>query len=87
MWSMAEPIKLLYAITYPNIEEIKISPGIMLVVFKKQQNFVRAITAPRATPPMRHAAACHAQSVASTAGRAASPNASLPPADLLPVLL
>jgi hypothetical protein len=41
MWSMVKPSKLLHAITYPNIEEIKISPGIMLVVFKKRQCFVR----------------------------------------------
>jgi hypothetical protein len=35
VWSMAEPSKLLYAITYRNIEEVKVTPGIVIVVFKK----------------------------------------------------
>lgn len=41
VWSMAEPSKMLYHITDSRIDEIKISPGIMLLVLAKTHNYVR----------------------------------------------
>jgi hypothetical protein len=68
VWSMAEPSKVLYHITDSRIDEIKISPGIMLLVLAKTQNYVR--TAPETMPPMRPQDASHAQGIAFAAASA-----------------
>lgn len=35
---MADPGKMLYSLEQPDIEEIKISPGIMLLVLHREEN-------------------------------------------------
>lgn len=43
VWSMAEPAQMIFQIDNRRIDEIKISPGIMLLVLAKRHNYVRAI--------------------------------------------
>jgi len=40
VWSMAEPSRVLYQLCDPCIDEVKISPGIMLLVLQKTQSHV-----------------------------------------------
>eukprot|EP00967_Tisochrysis_lutea_P127025 scaffold215578_cov29-Tisochrysis_lutea.AAC.1 len=55
VWSMAEPAQMIFQIDNRRIDEIKISPGIMLLVLAKRHNYVRAIV------PLSHSRGPHVQ--------------------------